>query len=183
MNTLYIALVIFGVVILWVIMTYNGLVTLRNRLREALSDIDVQEKRRFDLIPNLVEMVKGYMAHERGVLENVTRARASVSQAGNPLERDKSENMLSGALKTLFAVAESYPDLKANTNFLSLQSELSDTEDKIQAARRFYNSTVMDLNSTVESFPANLIAGTFGFKSDKFFETTGEEDRPVPVKF
>lgn len=184
MNTLYIALAAVGVVVLWVIMTYNGLVTLRNRLREALSDIDVQEKRRFDLIPNLVEMVKGYMAHERGVLENVTKARASVSQAGNPLERDKSENMLSGALKTLFAVAENYPDLKANTNFLKLQDELTDTEDKIQAARRFYNSTVMDLNSAIQSFPTNLLANPFGFKAQDFFEVESEAERkPVSVKF
>jgi len=171
-------------VVLWLIATYNGLISLRNRAKEAISDMDVQEKRRYDLIPNLVEMVKGYMAHEKNVLENVTKARADVSKSGNPLEREKSENVLSGTLKTLFAVAESYPDLKANTNFLKLQDELTDTEDKIQAARRFYNSTVMDLNSSIQSFPTNLIANTFGFKEEKFFETGSEEEnRPVSIKF
>lgn len=183
MTYFYVVLGVVVLLIFWLIITYNSLIALRNRAREALSDIDVQEKRRFDLIPNLVEMVKGYMSHERRVLENVTKARTSVAQAGNPLERDKSENILSGALKTLFAVAENYPDLKANTNFLKLQDELTDTEDKIQAARRFYNTTVMDLNSAIQSFPTNLMAEAFGFKSEKFFETTGEEDKPVSVKF
>ncbi len=173
-----------ALVVIWLIATYNGLISLRNRAKEAISDIDVQEKRRYDLIPNLVEMVKGYMAHEKNVLENVTKARADVSKSGTPLEREKSENILSGTLKTLFAVAESYPDLKANTNFLKLQDELTDTEDKIQAARRFYNSTVMDLNSALQSFPTNLIASTFGFKEEQFFETgSDEEKKPVSIKF
>jgi LemA protein len=155
------------------------------RAQEALSDIDVQLKRRFDLIPNLVETVKGYMKHERGVLENVTQARARVAGAtGSPLERNDAENALSGTLKTLFAVAENYPDLKANTNFLQLQQELSDTEDKIQAARRFYNTNVRDLNTTIQTFPSNIIANLFNFKEQKFFEVENEEEKePVKVKF
>lgn len=173
-----------GVVVLWLVWTYNRLVTLRYRAKEALSDIDVQLKRRFDLIPNLVEAVKGYMAHEKGVLENVTAARASVAHAkGNPLEREQAENALTNTLKTLFAVAENYPDLKANANFLDLQRELADTENKIQASRRFYNGTVRDLNTKVETFPVNLIAGTFGFHHEKFFEAEGGEREPVKVKF
>ncbi len=185
MTSLYIVLGLAALIVAWLIFTYNGLISLRNRAREALSDIDVQQKRRYDLIPNLVEMVKGYMAHERGVLENVTKARTAVmGQKGSPLERAKGENMLSGTLKTLFAVAENYPDLKANQNFLELQEELTDTEDKIQAARRFYNSTVMDLNSAIQSFPTNFIANTFSFKQEQFFEVESEVERkPVSVKF
>ncbi len=171
--------------VLLVIFIYNRLVTYRMRAKEALSDIDVQSKRRFDLIPNLVETVKGYAAHEKGVLENVTAARAAVMGVkGNPLEKAKAEDQLSNTLKSLFAVAENYPQLKANENFLELQRELTDTEDKMQAARRFSNSTVRDLNTAVQTFPTNLIAGMMGFKEENFFETTSEAERqPVQVKF
>lgn len=176
--------IILGLIVLWLILAYNGLVRLRFRAREALSDIDVQLKRRFDLIPNLMEAVKGYMKHERSVLENVTAARAKVSGGGGPLERAEKENALSMTLKTLFAVAENYPDLKANANFLDLQRELADTENKIQAARRFYNTMVRDLNTKIESFPTNLIAGLFGFCQEKFFEAVSpEEKEPVKVSF
>lgn len=182
MNYLYIVL---GVLALWLVFTYNGLIRLRNRGKEALSDIDVQLKRRFDLIPNLVETVKGYAKHEQRVLDEVTKARTDVAnQNGNPLEREESENFLSSTLKTLFAVAENYPDLKANANFLELQRELSDTENKIQASRRFYNTTVNDLNTKIESFPTNFMAGMFGFKKMDFFRTeTAEEKEPVKVQF
>ena len=177
----YIAL---GVVALWLVWTYNRLVTLRYRAKEALSDIDVQLKRRFDLIPNLVEAVKGYMAHEKGVLEKVTAARASVAQAkGNPLEREQAENALTNTLKTLFAVAENYPDLKANVNFLDLQRELADTENKIQASRRFYNGTVRDLNTKIETVPTKFVAGVFGFKPEPLFQAEEGERGPVQVKF
>ncbi len=184
MTTTYIILGIIVIVLLWLILSYNRLISLRLRAKEALSDIEVQLKRRFDLIPNLVEAVKGYMKHERGVLENVTRARAAVAHgSGNPLERAESENMLSNTLKTLFAVAENYPDLKASANFLDLQRELSDTENKIQAARRFYNTTVMDLNNAVQTFPTNLMAKPFGFKEEAFFDAPEAEEAPVQVKF
>lgn len=185
MNLLYILIGVVVLLILWVIGSFNGLVRLRNREKEAESDIDVQTKRRYDLIPNLVEAVKGYMKQETGVLESVTKARTqAMTTSGNALEKAGAENMLSGALKTLFAVSESYPDLKSNTNFLELQRELSDTENKIQAARRFYNSVVQDLNTKIESFPSNVIAGMFGFKQEKFFEVTSEAERqPVNVKF
>lgn len=177
--------IFIGVLLVWLILTYNGLVRMRNRAKEAIADIDVQLKRRFDLIPNLVETVKGYAKHEKGVLESVTKARAEVSNAsGDPLEREAQENMLSSTLKTLFAVAENYPDLKANANFLELQRELSDTENKIQASRRFYNTTVRDLNTKIESFPTNMIAGMIGFSQMDFFKTeTAEEKEPVKVEF
>ncbi len=180
--------IIFGIVVLavlWLIFTYNRLVAYRMRARESLSDIDVQSKRRYDLIPNLVETVKGYAGHEKGVLENVTNARAALMQAkGSPVEKAKAEDQLSGTLKTLFAVAENYPQLKANENFLELQRELTDTEDKMQAARRFYNSTVSDLNTAIQVFPANLIAGMLGFHEEKFFEVSSEAERnAVQVKF
>lgn len=181
MNILLIA--IAGILVLWVIGTYNNLIKLRFRIKEALSDIDVQLKRRFDLIPNLVETVKGYMQHERGVLENVTKARAAVATGGDAFAREKAEKTLSGTLKTLFAVAENYPDLKANTNFLELQKELSDTENKIQAARRFYNSNVLELNTSVKIFPTNLLTKPFGFAEEKFFETAEGEREPIKVKF
>ncbi len=178
-------MVVLGVLLLWVVSLYNGFVRARFRIREAFSDIDVQTKRRYDLIPNLMETVKGYMAHEKGVLESVTSARTAVMNAGgNPLEKAKAENALSGTLKTLFAVAENYPELKANTNFLSFQTELSDTENKIQAARRFYNDTVHDMNTKVNSFPGNVIAGAFGFHEEKFFENVSAvEKEPVKVQF
>lgn len=171
------------VLILWVIGAYNGLVRLRNRAKEALSDIEVQMKRRFDLIPNLVESVKGYMSHESGVFQKVTDARTRAMGATTPKEEAAGDNMLTGALKSLFAVAENYPDLKANQNFLSLQSELSDTENKIQASRRFYNTNVMDLNTRIETFPTNTIAGMFGFAKMEFFDAEPEAAQPVQVKF
>ncbi|MBS3903058.1 MAG: LemA family protein [Anaplasmataceae bacterium] len=178
-------LVVLGVLAIWLVVIYNRLVTLRFRAKEALSDIDVQLKRRFDLIPNLVETVKGYLAHEKTVLENVTQARAAVAGAsGTALDRDNIENALSNTLKTLFAVAENYPDLKANANFLDLQRELADTENKIQASRRFYNTTIRDLNTALQTFPTNLVASSFGFHEEKFFETTSaEEKEPVKVSF
>ncbi len=185
MITTYIILGIIVLLILWAIGSFNGLVRLRNREKEAESDIDVQTKRRYDLIPNLVETVKGYVKQEKDVLENVTKARTqAMSTSGTALDKAGAENMLSGALKTLFAVAENYPNLKSNENFLELQRELTDTEDKIQAARRFYNSVVQDLNTKVEAFPSNIIAGMFNFKQGTFFEVTSEaEKQPVNVKF
>lgn len=185
MNNILIGLLaVLGGIALWLVATFNSLVRLRNRAKEALSDIDVQLKRRFDLIPNLIETVKGYMAHEKNVLENVTKARTAVmGMSGNALERDNAEKQLSNTLKTLFAVSENYPDLKANANFLDLQRELADTENKIQASRRFYNTMVMSLNTKVQSFPTNLIAKPFGFGEEKFFATAESEKESVKVKF
>ncbi len=176
---------ILAVIIGWFVGTYNRLVSLRVRSNEALSDIDVQTKRRYDLIPNLVETVKGYIQHERGVLENVTKARTEAMGApGDAFDKVQKENALSATLKTLFAVSENYPDLKANANFLELQRELSDTEDKIQASRRFYNGNVRDLNTKIEVFPASIIANMFHFEKMKFFESANAEERePVKVKF
>jgi LemA protein len=185
MSILNIVLIVLGLIILWLIFGYNRLVTLRNRVQEALSDIDVQSKRRFDLIPNLVETVKGYMQHERDVLENVTKARAALISAGNDFHKKaEAENMISGALKSLFAVAENYPQLRASENFLRLQDELADTENKIQAARRFYNGNVRDLNIKIESFPSNIVAKIFGFSKMEFFEIENPQERePVKVQF
>lgn len=184
MSTITIVYIVLAVVAVWIIFAYNSLVRLRNRVREALSDIDVQLKRRFDLIPNFVATVKGYAAHESGLLEKVTEARARVATGGTPLDRAGAENALSGTLKSLFAVAENYPDLKANTTFIELQHELSDTENKIQAARRFYNGMVLELNSAVHVFPTNVFAGMFGFHEEKFFEGLGDDERaPVKVQF
>lgn len=184
MNILNIVLLVVALAVLYLILLFNRLVVLRNRVKEATSDIDVQSKRRYDLIPNLVETVKGYITHEKGVLENVTKARAAVATGGNALERDKAENQLSNTLKTLFAVSENYPDLKANANFLDLQRELADTEDKMQASRRFYNSVVMELNNKVQIFPSNLFAALLGFKEEKFFEVGSvAEKEVVKVKF
>jgi LemA protein len=185
MRIIYVIIGIVAVVLLSIVAIYNALVRLRMRAREALSDIDVQAKRRYDLIPNLVETVKGYVKHERDVLENVTKARTeAMSSSGTPIEKAKAENALSGTLKTLFAVSENYPDLKANQNFLELQRELSDTENKMQAARRFYNTVVQELNTKVESFPSNVFASMFGFKQEKFFEvSSGSEREPVKVSF
>lgn len=177
--------VVIIVVFLWA--TYNSLVTLRIRVDEAWSDINVQLKRRLDLIPNLVETVKGYAAHESNVFENVTNARAAVMGAQGVKETAAAENQFEGALKSLFAVAESYPDLKANQNFLELQRELVDTEDKIQASRRFYNSGVTSLNTKVQTFPHNLVASMFNFKNREFFEVDEAEqaaaNKPVDIKF
>jgi|SRR3989344_6249438 len=166
--------------VLWVIATYNRLIILRNRVKEAFSDIDVQLKRRYDFIPNLIETVKGYAAHEKGVFEKVTEARTKAMGAQGNADRAQAENMLTGALKTLFAVSENYPDLKASANFLELQRELRDTEDKIQAARRFHNTNVMGFNTKIESFPSNIIAGMFGFKKEEFFELDESAQRETP---
>lgn len=180
MNGFTILLIILGVLVVILIGMYNKLVRLRNRVKEAWADIDVQLKRRHDLIPNLVDTVKGYMTHEREVLENVTKARTAVMSAGTQAQREDGENMLTGALKSLFAVAENYPDLKASTNFLELQRELSDTENKIQAARRFYNTNVRDLNTAIESVPTNFVANTFGFKKEEMFKIEVEAEKGVP---
>lgn len=183
-----ILIVIIAVIVLWAIVAYNGFVRLLARTDEAWADIDVQLKRRYDLIPNLVETVKGYAEHESGVFEEVTKARTaamSAESSGNPGELAKAENMLSGTLKSLFAVAENYPTLKANENFLELQRELSDTENKIQAARRFYNNNVKNLNIKIKVFPSSLIANMFGFKGREYFDLDGspEERENVKVKF
>jgi LemA protein len=184
---LWIILGVVALIIIWLIATYNSLITLKNRTDEAWSDIDVQLKRRYDLIPNLIETVKGYAKHEREVFERVTEARTAAMVArekGNPGEIAKTENALSGALKTLFAVAENYPDLKASQNFLQLQDELTDTENKIMAARRFYNGNVRDFNIKIQKFPNNLIAGPLGFKPREFFEIEEPKEREaVAVKF
>ena len=181
-----IVLIILVLVILGIVGLYNSLVTLRVRSEEAWSDIDVQLKRRHDLIPNLIETVKGYAKHESELLEKVTAARTQAIQSASagPAEQAKSENMLSGALKSVFALTENYPDLKANQNFLKLQEELAATEDKIQAARRFYNSNVRDLNTKVESFPSNIIANMFAFQKKEFFELEDKSEREnVKVSF
>jgi len=180
----WIILIIIVGVVLWLIGVFNNLVVLKNRTKEAWADIDVQLKRRYDLIPNLVETVKGYAAHEKQLFEKVTQARTAAMQATGLKDKADAENALSGTLKSLFAVAENYPDLKASVNFLELQRELTDTEDKIQAARRFYNGNVRDLNIQIESFPANLVAGPLGFKQMELFEAANEAERqPVAVKF
>lgn len=162
---------------------YNGLITLKNRVDEAWSDIDVQLKRRHDLIPNLVNTVKGYATHEKELFEKVTAARTAAMGAGTPAEKEQAENALSGTLKTLFAVSENYPDLKANQNFLELQRELTDTEDKIQASRRFYNGNVRDFNTKLQVFPTNLLAGMLGFAAREFFEAAASEKENVNVQF
>lgn len=187
MTILYVLLVVIALIGGWAVLSYNGFVTRIQRAKEAWADIDVQLKRRYDLIPNLVETVKGYATHERSTLDSVTEARTRAMNAGaSPAQKAEAENMLSGALKSLFAVSEAYPDLKANQNFLSLQNELSDTENKIQAARRFYNGNVRDLNTAMQSFPGNLIANYFHFEKREFFEL-GEADaaakEPVKVQF
>ncbi|MCI0597743.1 LemA family protein [Candidatus Parcubacteria bacterium] len=183
MTILYLVLGVAVVIVLWLVFTYNGFITLVNRAKEAWSDIEVQMKRRYDLIPNLVSTVKGYAKHEQTAFENVTKARSQAMQAGSVAEHAQAENMLTGALKSLFAVAEAYPDLKANTNFLELQRELSDTENKIQAARRFYNQNVMALNTGLEQFPGNIVGGAFNFAKREFFELEeGEQAAKQPVK-
>ena len=183
MSTPIIIGIIIALLVLWVIFAYNRFISLVNRAKESWSDIEVQLKRRYDLIPNLVETVKGYVTHERQTLEQVTAARTAAMNAHSVGEHGKAENMLTDALKSLFAVAEAYPDLKANQNFLELQRELSDTENKIQAARRFYNGNVRDLNTSIESFPGNLIAGTFRFSPMELFSLgEGEEAARQPVK-
>lgn len=180
-----ILIIIVALVAVFVVVSYNSLVALRNRVEEAWSDITVQLKRRADLIPNLVNSVKGYAAHESGVFQKVTEARSAVMDAKGVAQTAEAENMLEGALKSLFAVAEAYPDLKANENFLQLQNELVDTEDKIQASRRFYNGGVRDFNTKIQTFPVNLIANMFSFKEREFFEVEDMAtiEKPVEVQF
>ncbi len=177
--------IVLGVLILWGVASYNGFIRRRNRADEAWADIEVQLKRRYDLIPNLVSSVKGYAAHESGTFEKVTEARAKAISAQGVAGHSAADGELAGALKSLFAVAEAYPDLKANTNFLELQRELADTENKIQAARRFYNANVRDLNTALEVFPSNLIGKMFSFTNKDFFDIPddGVESKPVEVKF
>lgn len=194
MSTLLIVLIVLAVLIIWAVFMYNGLITRVNRTKEAWADIDVQLKRRHNLIPNLVESVKGYAAHERGTLDEVTQARTQASQVHVDASNITAEQMtamagaestLGGMLGKLMMVAESYPDLKANQNFLQLQKELGDTEDKIQSARRFYNSNVRDLNIAVQQFPTNVMANMFHISSQELFELEekSEARKPVAVKF
>jgi len=184
MTILYIVIGVLIVLVGWAIFTYNRLVALRNRAKEAWSDIDIQLKRRYNLIPNLVETVKGYASHERELFEKVTEARTRAMGAKTMDEHSKAENMLSSTLKSLFAVSENYPDLKASTNFLELQRELRDTEDKVQAARRFYNGNVRDLSIKIERFPEKIIASMFAFKKMDLFEIEEAAVRePVKVQF
>ena len=176
-------LVVLGaaaLLLMWGIGVYNGLVAARNRVKEAWAQVDVQLKRRFDLIPNLIETVKGYMQHERGTLEAVTAARAAVGGAGSQAQRIEAEAGLGAALGRLFAVSEAYPDLKASQNFASLQEELASTENKIGFARQFYNETVMNLNNKVQMFPGNVVAGLFHFGPETFFEVKDEVQREAP---
>jgi LemA protein len=173
-------IVVMGIVLA---MMYNGLVQLRVRSDSAWSDIDVQLKRRHDLIPNLVETVKGYAAHEKGTFENIAKFRSMAMQATGPADKAAAENQLTGALKSLFAVAENYPQLQASQEFTQLQTSLSQTEDSIQNARRYYNAVVRDLNTKIQSFPTNLLAGMFGFQQKQFFETAAADREPVAVKF
>lgn len=181
---IYIILAAVVVLVFWFIALYNGLIKLKNRVDESWSDIDVQLKRRYDLIPNLIQTVKGYAKHERELFEKVTEARSKAMQATGLQDKAQAENTLSETLKSLFAVAENYPDLKASANFAQLQDELSDTENKIQAARRFYNGLVRDFNTKIQIFPNNLFAGMLGFSKREFFELENEAERKnVEVKF
>ena len=185
MSNTYIIIAIIVLIIIWFVLSYNGFVTLVNRAKEAWADIEVQLKRRYDLIPNLVNTVKGYATHESQAFEKVSQARSQAMQAGTPAQKGEAENALSGTLKSLFVISEAYPELKANTNFLQLQSELSDTENKIQSARRFYNGNVRDLNTKIQKFPSNIIAKIFNFAKMDFFDL-GDNDaaqNPVEVKF
>jgi LemA protein len=174
---------LIGAVIIWLILTYNSLVSLKQKVKEAESDIEVQLKRRVDLIPNLVETVKGYMEHEKNLLENITQARSNIINSKNIREEIEADNFLTSTLKTLFSVAENYPDLKANQNFLELQKELRDAEDKIMSSRRFYNAVVMDYNSYLKQFPNNLISSLFGFKEYEFFDIQESEKEVPKVNF
>ena len=186
MPILYIVLAAAAVLVLWLIGTFNGLIRSKNRVDESFSDIDVQLKRRYDLIPNLVEAVKGYMTHERETLTKLTEARTaamSMGQGASLADREKAENQLSQTLKSLFAVTENYPELKASQNFLQLQDEISDTENKIQAARRFYNGNVRDFNTKIQVFPTNMIASSLKFHKYEFFQAGAEERENVKVKF
>jgi len=186
MTILYIIIGVIVLLILWAIIAYNSFVSYVNRTKEAWADIEVQLKRRYDLIPNLVNTVKGYAIHESAAFEKVSEARSKAMQSGgSPAEKGEVENALSGTLKSLFAISEAYPELKANTNFLELQRELSDTENKIQSARRFYNGNVRDLNIAVESFPGNVIASIFNFSKMELFDLADDDvaQKPVEVKF
>ncbi len=179
----WIVLGVLVVIVFLLIGMYNSLVQLRVRTDSAWSDIDVQLKRRHDLIPNLVETVKGYAAHEKGTFEDVTKYRSMAMQATSPADKAAAENQLTGALKSLFAVAENYPQLQASTEFTQLQASLNQTEDTIQNARRYYNAVVRDLNTKIQSFPTNMLASMFGFQPRQFFETSDADREPVAVKF
>lgn len=183
MSITLLVLVVAAVLVGYVISVYNSLQSLKVKIKEAWSQIDVQLKRRVDLIPNLVETVKGYATHEQEVFENVTKARSALMSAGNPQEAGQADTMLTGALKSLFAVAEAYPELKAQEGFLNLQGELSDTEDKVAYSRQFYNSVVRDFNQKIVVVPSNIIAGIFGFKQEEFFEAEESEREAVKVDF
>ena len=183
MTVVWILVALVVVFVFFVLGVYNGLITTRNRVKESWSGIDVQLKRRTDLIPNLLETVKGYAKHEKSVFENVTKARSAMLGAQTAKEAAQADNMLTGALKSLFAVAENYPDLKASDNFKELQKELSDTETKIAASRQFYNSNVLDFNNKIQVFPNVVIANTFGFKPEEFFEAEEGAKTPVKVEF
>lgn len=179
----YLVISLIVVLVLWVLGTYNGLVVRRNRVREAFSQIDVQLKRRASLIPNLVESVKGYVKHEKGVLTEVTKARTTLMGANTKAGQAAANDMLTGALKSLFAVAEAYPKLQASENFKELQEELSDTETKVAASRQFYNGNVLDYNNSLQTFPASLIAGMFNFAKEEFFKASEGERQDIKVKF
>ncbi len=175
--------IVVVVLILVIISTYNSLVSLRNRVRDQWAQIDVQLKRRFDLIPNLIETVKGYTKHESETLENIVKVRNTYASANTPQEAMEADGELNKAVSRLFALAESYPDLKANTNFLQMQDELKETENKIASARQFYNDVVLRYNNKIQMFPSNIVAGLFGFKTEAFFEANKEEKENVKVKF
>ena len=183
MIAVWIVLAILVLLVLYVIVSYNSLVRVRNRTDDAWSQIDVQLRRRYDLIPNLVETVKGYATHERQTFEAVTKARTQGMNAQGVAEQAQAENMITGALKSLFAVAEAYPELKANQNFLALQEELTATEGRIAYARQFYNDTVLKLNTKVQTLPTNILAGMFGFKTREYFEADDTSRGPVTVQF
>lgn len=183
MSVNLIILIVVGILVLYFIGTYNAFVVLKARIREALSGIDVQLKRRADLIPNLVETVKGYAKHEKEVFENVTKARSMLMKAESLVDKAEANNQLTQALKSLFAVAENYPQLQANQNFLDLQRQLEDTEDKVAYSRQFYNANVLDYNTKVKMFPSNLIANIFGFKEEEFFAANEEERKSIKVSF
>ncbi len=179
----YVVIGVLVLIVFWLFATYNSLVTLRNRVREAWSQIDVQLKRRSSLIPNLVEAVKGYAKHEKSVFENVTKARSALMGAKNPGQAAAANDMLTGALKSLFAVAEAYPNLRASENFKALQDEISDTETKVAASRQFYNTNVLDLNNSLQTIPSAWVGQTFGFKNEEFFKASEEEKADIKVKF
>lgn len=179
----HILLVVIVLLVLWIIGTYNSLISLKNKVKNQWSQIDIQLKRRFDLIPNLVETIKGYTKHESETLEKVIQARNTYLSAGTPEEKMKASGELSKVMSKLFALSEAYPDLKANTNFIDMQNTLKDTEDKISYARSFYNDSAMKYNTKIESFPTNILANIFGFKTNAYFEISAEEKENVKVKF